>query len=341
MKINQVNKLYNYNLPKELIAKKPSEPRDAARLLVYDRNSKITTYSTFKNLANFLPANAILVFNQTRVIPARFNLYKPTGGKVNALYLSFEEKYLKILANKNLNPGEELFFENTSHKFRVEKKHNGVYFIKTPISKNKIQSILLQHGLTPLPPYMKDSPLTEKQRRGAYQTIFAKKGESVAAPTASLHFTQNLLKEIKKKGIQLKYVRLDVNLGTFAKLTEEQLKKQKLHLENYYIDKKTAEFLINAKKQKKPIVAVGTTVVRTLESFAKSRKLKNSTDLFISPGYKFKMTDCLITNFHVPESSLLMLVSALTGRKELLKLYNDAIEKKLRFFSFGDGMLVK
>ncbi len=340
MNLNKANKLYNYTLPKELIANKPAEPRDTARLLVYEKSTGKTKFSTFKNLSEFLPKNTVLVFNQTRVIPARFNLYKPTGGKVSALYVGWEKSFLKILANKPLEKTTELTFENTKHKFSVINKKNGIYFLKSSVSKVKMQSILQKYGLTPLPPYMKDSPLTEKERRKAYQTIFAKKGESVAAPTASLHFTESLIRDLKKKGIQIKYVRLDVNLGTFAKLTEEQLKKQKLHSENYFINKETAKFLKTAKKQHRPIVAVGTTVVRTLESYAKSKKLTGSTDLFISPGFEFKLIDSLITNFHVPQSSLLMLVSALTGREELLKLYNTAIETKFRFFSFGDGMLI-
>ena len=200
-----------------------------------------------------------------------------------------------------------------------------------------------KYGQTPLPPYIKNSPLTEKQKRKEYQSIFAKAGLSVAAPTASLHFTRKLTANLKKQGTEVKFVTLNVNLGTFAPLKEENLMSGKLHLESYEIDKKTAGDLNQAKQQGKTIIAVGTTVVRTLESSAKHhefKKLQGSTDLFIYPPYKFQFVDSLITNFHVPKSSLLMLVSAMTGRKKLLNIYQKAIKKKFRLFSFGDGMLI-
>jgi S-adenosylmethionine:tRNA ribosyltransferase-isomerase len=266
-----------------------------------------------------------------------------TGGKVEALYIRQSGGLIQVLANKKLSSDQEFLLTDgriLKETFKVFKKNKGIYYLKPNFPTSEILSLISKHGFTPLPPYIKHSKLTEKQRREAYQTIFAKTGESVAAPTASLHFTERLLNKLRKKSIAIKFVRLDVNLGTFAKLTEEQIKTGKLHKENYYIDAKTANYITKAKKQGRPIIAVGTTVTRTLESFAKNNKLSGSTDLFIQPGFKFKLIDGMITNFHVPKSSLMMLVSALTEKEKLLKLYSLAIEKEFRFFSFGDGMLV-
>lgn len=342
---------YSYNLPPELIAQKPAQPRDAARLLVYNRRNQKTTFDNFGNLAKYLPKNAVLVFNQTRVIPARLPLFKETGGKVEALYISRDQKSIRVLADKKLSPGQKLCLQNPvtiksgrtlllPMYFQIKSKTEGFYVLKPSFPMLKINNTFKKFGLTPLPPYMKHSPLSEKQRREAYQTVFAKAGESVAAPTASLHFTSRLINKLKKQGVETKFVRLDVNLGTFAKLTEKQIQTGKLHHEKYFIDKPTAKYITRAKKSGRPIIAVGTTVVRTLESWKKTKRTAGTTDLFIRPGFKFQIIDGLITNFHVPQSSLLMLVSALTGREKLLTLYQSAIEQNLRFFSFGDGMLI-
>jgi S-adenosylmethionine:tRNA ribosyltransferase-isomerase len=225
----------------------------------------------------------------------------------------------------------------------VAEKEGQFYFFKSDFPVNQIKSVLQKYGQTPLPPYIKNSKLTEAQRRKEYQSVFAKQGLSVAAPTASLHFTKRLISKLKKQGIEVKFVTLNVNLGTFAPLKQENLNSGKLHSETYEVDKKTAADLNAAKKKGKKIIAVGTTVIRTLESAAKNNKLVNlsgQTRLFIQPGYNFKFIDGCITNFHVPKSSLMMLISALVGRKKLLSLYQKAIKQKLRFFSFGDGMLI-
>ena len=226
---------------------------------------------------------------------------------------------------------------------QVVKKSGQFYFFKPSFPLFQVAEILKKYGATPLPPYIKHSPLTEKQKREQYQSVFAKTGLSVAAPTASLHFTKRLIGKLKKQGIGIAFVRLDVGLGTFAPLKEENIKSGKLHKEFYQIDKATAGFLNKAKQQGRPIIAVGTTAVRTLETSANKsgiKKLSGNTDLFISLGYKFKFVDGLITNFHVPKSSLLMLVAALVGIKNLLVLYQQALNKRFRFFSFGDGMLI-
>ncbi len=357
---------FNYEISPELIAQKPTHPRDSARVLVYDRKNETLSFDIFKNLGKYLPKNAILVFNQTRVLPARLPVLKPTGGKVELLYLGtilFSPPYqggppertrragvrggmIKALSNKKLTLNSILTIPIKSSKSRkilsltVVKKDGGTYFLKPNFDIKQFPQILKKYGQTPLPPYIKHSPLTEKQKQKAYQTVFAKTGESVAAPTASLHFTKKLLTDLKKQGIVIKFVRLDVSLGTFAPLTPKQLKTGKLHTEQYFIDPKTIEFIVKAKKQKRPIFAVGTTSLRTLESYAQTKKLSGTTDLFIYPPYEFKLIDGLITNFHVPKSSLMMLVSALVGRKKLLDIYQKAMEKQMRFFSFGDGMLI-
>ena len=335
-------KLYDYKVPKSLIAQKPRLPRDKARLLIYDRKTKQTWFDRFCNLAKYLPKNAILVFNQTKVLPARLELIKPTGGKIKILYIKKTRGLIWALCEKNLFVGEK-YNLNKKIYFKLISKENNHYIFKPSFSINKLESILIKYGLAPLPPYLKHSPLTESQRKAQYQTIFAKIPGSIAAPTASLHFTKKLFKRLKERGIKITFVTLHVNLGTFAPLTEKNLQTHQLHSEFFEIDKKTAQALNQARQKHQPIIAVGTTVIRTLESSAignKLTKLIGDTRLFIQPGYKFKFVDRLITNFHVPRSSLTILVSTLTGRKELLKLYQRAIAKKLRFFSFGDGMLI-
>ncbi len=347
MSLETILKPYNYYLPEELIAQKPARPRDSARLLVYNRKTKTSTFDIFKNISKYLPKNAILVFNQTKVVPARLKVQKATGGKAEILYISHDRQFVKVLSNRSLpiNSTTHLVFgrKPSEKQFLVVKKTDQFYFLKPNFPIAQIKTVLNKFGYTPLPPYIKHSPLSEKQKREQYQTVFARAGLSVAAPTASLHFTKTLINNLKKQGIDVKFVTLNVNLGTFAPLKEEQLTSGKLHTETYDIDKTTAKFLNQAKAQRRPIIAVGTTVVRTLESAASThglKKLSGSTAMFIRPGYKFLFVDSLITNFHVPKSSLLMLVSAITGRPTLLKLYQAAIKKRFRFFSFGDGMLI-
>ena len=258
------------------------------------------------------------------------------------LYISQSKDQIKVIANRKLNPGSELGLKG-SLGFSVLAKQDNFYLLKPNFPVSKMQSIMKRYGQTPLPPYIKHSKLSEKQKREKYQSVFAKAGLSVAAPTASLHFTKSLVKKLQKQGIDVKFVTLNVNLGTFAPLKQNNLNTGRLHEEVYEIDAKTASELNLAKKNGKPIIAIGTTVVRTLESAAGKNgltKLSGSTDLFIRPGFKFKFIDGLITNFHVPKSSLMMLVSAFMGQKDLLRSYSLAKEKGLRFFSFGDGMLI-
>lgn len=335
--------LYDYEFPQDLIAQEPVFPRDSAKLLVYDKQKNKAAYDTFKNLAKYLPQKAVLVFNETKVIPARLAAKKETGGKVNILYLSAEGKELKVMADRKLPAGGKIFLSDSVF-FTVSGQKEKYYFLRPSFSVKKLYGVLEKYGAAPLPPYIKHSPLTKKQLKEKYQAVFARHKGSVAAPTASLHFTGRSMRSLRKSGFDVCFVTLHVNLGTFAPLEEKNIKEKKLHKEFYQIDKKTADFLNRAKKEGRPIIGVGTTAVRALESAARfSGKIDNLsgiTDIFIEEGYKSKFTDGIVTNFHVPRSSLLMLVSAFAGRKRLLKLYRQAIQRKFRLFSFGDGMLI-
>ncbi len=328
---------YEYELPRDLIATEPALPRDKARLLVYSKKEGKISYDIFLNLNKYLPKNAILVFNQTRVIPARLFLNKETGGKVEILYLNQKNNLIEVLANRELKLGSGLFLNNKKI-FEVVNQNKNIYYLKLSLRQNVLE-IFEKYGAMPIPPYIKNTRLSEKELRERYQSVFAKELGSAAAPTASLHFTKRLLNKLNRNGNEIKFVTLHVGLGTFAPLKEEDFKKGKLHSEYYRIDKKTAEFLKKAKKAGKPIIAVGTTVARVLES-AVSGKLEGETELFIQEGYKFKVIDGLVTNFHLPESSLLVLVSAFMGREKLFDCYKEAINKKFKFYSFGDGMLI-
>ncbi|MDD5430745.1 MAG: tRNA preQ1(34) S-adenosylmethionine ribosyltransferase-isomerase QueA [Candidatus Pacebacteria bacterium] len=333
---------YDYKISPEIIAQKPASPRDSAKLLVYKKKEDKVFYDTFVNLAKYLPADAVLVFNQTKVLPARLMVKKETGGKAEILYVEMAEGNMKVLADRFLPVASKVYLTPKLHFLVMS--HRGKYYLLKPCFPVKnIFEILEKYGSTPIPPYIKHSPLSEKQLKKEYQAIFAKIRGSIAAPTASLHFTDRLLKKIKKFGAAVKFVTLHVGLGTFSPLTEENIKTGKLHSEYYEIDKKTADFLKKAKKQGRPIIAVGTTVVRTLESVFSAggmKKLSGPTDLFIKSGYKFNFVNGVITNFHVPKSSLLMLASAFVGKKKLFEIYKKAMAKKFRFFSFGDGMLI-
>jgi len=336
-------KLYDYSLPQELIARKPASPRDSAKLLIFKRKTKEVFFNTFKKLDKYLPKNSVLVLNDTRVLPARLVVKKPTGGLARILYIDRKGSLLVFLSDRNLEIGWKIKVSSKVF-FIVKNKIGGHYFLKPSFNIEKIFEVLEKYGDTPIPPYIKNTPLSEKQLRKEYQTVFAERRGSVAAPTASLHFTKKLLTRLKRSGVQIVFTTLHVNLGTFSPLSEELFKKSKLHTEYFEISKKSAEILNKAKKEKRPIIAVGTTVVRTLESASdkirKIKKLSGNTDIFIKEGYKFKFIDGLITNFHVPKSSLLMLVSAFAGRKNILNIYQKAIKKKFRFFSFGDGMVI-
>jgi len=333
---------YDYKLPPEQIAQTPAKPRDSAQLLVYNRASGRITHDTFRHLVKYLPPKSIIVVNQTKVIPARLPVKRSTGGVVRLLITQWQHSPLIALADRALKNGEELSVDG-QHTFTVLKKQGSEYQLQPSFSIQHMPKLLKQYGAMPLPPYLRHSPLSEKQRQEQYQTVFARQLGAVAAPTASLHFTPRLLKQLRAAGHAIVPVTLHVGLGTFAPLTPEQVQSGQLHAEYYQIDNAAAKKLMAAKKAGRTIIAVGTTVARTLESASDSHgrlsKLVGETDIFIRPGYKWQFVDSLITNFHVPQSSLLMLVAALVGLT-WAKLYQEAIKQHYRFFSFGDGMLI-
>lgn len=339
---NAVLAAYDYAFPEDLIAKEPASPRDSARLLVYKRRTDAKVFDSFRNICTYLPEGCMVVFNKTRVIPAAMELRKSSGGAVSALFLRKEGDGIRVLMSGKVQPGDTLTWEG-DWQFIVEERNMKEALIKANKDVFEFADALEKYGKTPLPPYMRSSSLTEDRRRSEYQTIYAKDDGSVAAPTAGLHFTQSLMKKIEESGRSVAYVTLHVNLGTFAQLTEEQWQNRSLHAERYSIDEETVRALIKAKKEGRSIVAVGTTSVRTLESAFDGASLARptgETTLFLTEDSSLHFVDHLITNFHVPRSSLLMLVAAFTGREKVLEIYQKAIQERMRLFSFGDGMLI-
>ena len=334
---------YDFSFPQDLIAREPASPRDAARLLVYNRAADTTIMTSFRNLQQFLPKGALLVLNETKVIPAKLNLLRSTGGKVSILVVHTEKDSIHVLANRKMRNGEFLQISG-KRGFTVQESREKIWILKPNFPMRTFQRVLQKFGSMPLPPYIKHTCLSSAEQKREYQTVFAKKSGSIAAPTASLHFTKRLLKELETSGIEIVKVTLHVHLGTFAPLTEVEWKKGALHLEQYEIPKASAKSIERAIRAGRPIIAVGTTVLRTLESaldtHGRLTKLSGTTDLFIREGYDFRLVSGLITNFHVPKSSLLMLVSAFAGREETLGLYHKAIRGRFRLFSFGDAMLI-
>lgn len=341
--LEQTNKEYDYTFPESLIAQEPASPRDSAKLLIYDRKTSEVAETTFAHLPEYIPQNAVLVFNQTKVLPARLSVTKPTGGTARILYVATENDVVRVMSDRKLTVGTDVHIEKDLF-LTVIRQDEKYYILKPSFPMRQLEEIFDKHGITPIPPYIKHTPLTERELREKYQTIFAKHAGSVAAPTASLHFTERLLKELQEQGVDIRFVTLHVNIGTFAPLTQEHLDTGMLHTERYEIEPEVAAFLNAAKNEGRPIIGVGTTVVRTLESATMNNqleKLSSDTNIFIQEGYVFRFIDGMITNFHVPQSSLLMLVAALIGKKKLFELYQLAMSHNFRLFSFGDGMLIK
>lgn len=334
---------FDFIFPPELIGTTPASPRDSARLMVCRRDGAAPVDDMFAHLGEYLPTNAVLVCNETKVIPARLMVHKSTGGLVKLLVIGVEKNHVVALADKGLPNGTQMTADSR-HSFIVEKKYGARYSLKPSFAVAKLQALLEKRGEMPIPPYIKGSPLTEAELRRRYQTVFAKTAGSVAAPTASLHFTKRLFAKLRRRGIDIHFVTLHVGLGTFAPLTETELSSGKLHREKYAIDRMTVRALENAKRDGRPIIAVGTTALRALESAANAKgslaKPHGDTSLFIRKGYRFRFVDGIITNFHTPKSSLLMLVSAFAGRERIMAWYGRAIKKNYRLFSFGDGMLI-
>ncbi len=336
---------FNYELPKELIAQVPIEKRDEARLMVLNKKNKTIEHKVFKDILDYLKPGDCLVRNNTKVIPARlYGIKEETGAKVEFLLLNRIEGDIwevMVKPGKKLMPGVNVVFGDGLLKAEVlEKMEGGNRKVKF-YYEGIFNEILDQIGLMPLPPYIKE----KLEKKEMYQTVYAKYDGSAAAPTAGLHFTEELLNKIKAKGVEIANVTLHVGIGTFRPVKEENIEDHDMHTEHYYIKKEDAEKINNAKENGGRIIAVGTTSCRVLESVADEnglvKEIEGDTNIFIYPGYKFKCIDSLITNFHLPESTLVMLVSALAGREFILNAYNEAVKEKYRFFSFGDAMLIE
>ena len=335
---------FDYELPEELIAQVPIEKRDESRLMVLDKNKKTIEHKQFKSIIDYLKPGDCLVRNNTKVIPARLYGKKDTGANVEFVLLNQIEgdTWESIVRPGNkLKPGAKVIFgdglleatildvmEGGTRK--VEFKYDGIF-----------NEILDKIGLMPLPPYIHES-LKENDR---YQTVYAKYNGSAAAPTAGLHFTPELLKQIEDKGVKIANVTLHVGIGTFRPVKEENIEEHKMHTEHFYIKQEDVDKINETQKSGGRVIAVGTTSCRVLETIADEntglvKEVEADTGIYIYPGYKFKCIDGLITNFHLPKSTLLMLVSAFADREFILKAYNEAVRNKYRFFSFGDAMFI-
>ena len=334
---------FNYDLPEELIAQVPIKKRDESRLMVLDREKQTIEHKTFKDIIEYLEPGDCLVRNNTKVIPARIYGKKETGANVEFLLLNNIEGDIWetiVRPGNKLHVGTKVIFGDGILKAEILDIMPGgtrkVKFEYTGI----FNEILDKIGLMPLPPYIHEE-LKEKDR---YQTVYAKYNGSAAAPTAGLHFTEELLREIEAKGIKIANVTLHVGIGTFRPVKEEKVEDHEMHSEHFYIKQEDVDKINETKKQGKRVIAVGTTSCRVLETIADEngmvKEIEGDTQIFIYPGYKFKCLDGLITNFHLPQSTLLMLVSALAGKDFILKAYNEAVKEKYRFFSFGDAMFI-
>lgn len=333
---------FDYELPEELIAQTPAEPRDSSRMLCYRRDTGEVSHRIFRDLPEILRPGDLLVRNNTRVLPARLYGFTPHGGKVEVLLLkrrSLAEWEVLVKPGKKAREGAELFFSEelslvvkgrTGEGERiVEFRYDGVF-----------EDIISRLGEMPLPPYIHEK-LADGER---YQTVYSKVNGSAAAPTAGLHFTPALFDRLREKGVETADILLHVGLGTFRPVKAEEITGHHMHSEYYEIDEVNADKINRAKREGRRVIAVGTTSVRTLESVADEngfvRPCRGNTEIFIFPGYRFRCVDGLITNFHLPKSTLIMLISAFLGREKTLELYNLAVKNRYRFFSFGDAMLL-
>lgn len=343
-------KKYHYRLPEELIRKVGVEPRDSARLFVYDTATDTITFDTFRNLSQYLPPQSLLVVNDTRVLPARLFLRKETGGKIEVFVLANQiedERRIPVLVDRKVVVGQKLLFPDGTFFEVVDQEENVFFVVLKEAGQKSLFELLEQYGTTPLPHYLEGAQTSESILRKRYQTVFANTGASVAAPTASLHFTEEVFESLRKKEIDTARVTLNVGLGTFAPLKPENFASGKLHGEYALVSEETAGKIQRAKKEGCRVVTVGTTVARTLESFGQSGVItagSRKTDIFIFPPYQFHVVDTLITNFHLPETSLMLLVDAFLkhkgAKREIMELYQEAIKNNFAFYSFGDSMLI-
>ena len=335
---------FNYELPEELIAQTPIEKRDESRLMILDRSKKTIEHKTFKNIIDYLEPGDCLVRNNTKVIPARIYGKKETGAKVEFLLLKNMEGDIWetiVRPGNKLHVGTKVIFgEGLLTAEILEVMPGGTRKVQFSY-KGIFNEILDKIGLMPLPPYIHE----ELKDNDRYQTVYAKYNGSAAAPTAGLHFTPELLKKIEEKGVKIANVTLHVGIGTFRPVKEENVENHEMHTEHFYIKQEDVDKINETKKQGKRVIAVGTTSCRVLETIADEngfvKETEADTSIFIYPGYQFKCLDGLITNFHLPKSTLLMLVSALAGKDYILKAYQEAVKEKYRLFSFGDAMFIQ
>lgn len=334
---------FNYELPEELIAQTPIEPRNSSRLMVLNPATKEILHEHFYDLQKFLTAGDALIFNDTRVIPARLIGNKKTGGRVEIFLLrriDFSTWETLVKPGRKVLEGTEVFFSEELSCKIIGRTDFGGRIVQFQFD-GVFEEILDRLGETPLPPYIHEK-LTDIER---YQTVYNRERGSAAAPTAGLHFTKQQMQELENFGVKLGFVTLHVGLGTFRPVQVENIEEHQMHEEFYTVPETTAKLIRETKLAGKKIIAVGTTSIRTLESAALDNLNvevgSNSTKIFIYPGYKFKIVDALITNFHLPKSTLIMLVSAFAGREFILRAYEEAVKQRYRFFSFGDAMFIR
>ncbi len=336
---------YNFDLPRELIADRPVPDRHSSKLLVYDEETDSITHSTYSEITKFLPKNSTLVFNRSRVFPCRLIGKKPSGGEAEVFILSLlhmdGEYPAMVRASGKRKVGDTFLFEDLKAEIKMV-KGDGTFGVVFNQTHEELLKTLEKIGKIPIPPYIRNGESDEEDKR-TYQTVYALETGSVAAPTAGLHFSSELLETIKKEGHELATVTLHVGAGTFAPIKTSRITDHKMHEEFYSIDEENLQKIQNAKFR----IAVGTTTLRTLESSYQDGNVRferpgslASTSIFLYPGKEVKSIDALVTNFHLPESSLIMLVSSLIGREKTLEIYKVAVTHKYRFFSYGDGMLI-
>lgn len=342
--------LFDYNLPDDLIAHEPADPRDSCRLLVYKKDSCQIDDKIFLDIVDYFKEGDVLVLNNTKVIPSRLLGYKKdTGGKLEVFLLKeVQTQVWEAMIRGKVQNSTEILFDNTDLVIKPQEKHNDIWYVQVNKNRSELFSILDTVGRAPLPPYIHSSE-DEDAVREKYQTVYSKFEGSVAAPTAGLHFTDRLLDELKQKGVCIVYVTLHVGLGTFAPVRTENILEHTMHAEYTEVSADVMKCIIQAKQEQRRVIAVGTTSVRVLESVVAKQLGKGleeiegfngDVNIYIYPGFEFKIVDGLITNFHLPKSTLLMLVSALMGRDECLRAYRHAVETKYRFYSFGDAMFI-
>ena len=347
---------YDYNLPEELIAQMPADKRDNSRMMVLNRKDRTISHKHFYDIVDLIEPNTLLVMNNTKVLPARLIGHKDTGAKIEVFLLKQNSKMkdehenweVLIKPSKRVKPDTIIKISDELSVRAIKRlEENGEWLVELIFKGDNVLDVLHRNGNIPLPPYIERKIPNEDLKKldfERYQTVYAKDEGSVAAPTAGLHFTKEILKKLENKGVELAYVTLNVGLGTFRPVQCENVENHKMHSETFEISEKAAEQINRAKAEGKKIVAVGTTTVRTLETAYKKfgciKACHDHSELFIYPPYEFKVIDNLITNFHLPKSTLLMLVSALAGKDFIFDAYKEAIENKYRFFSYGDCMYI-